>query len=209
MRTSYPPPPLSELRPAAPEDEAVASPTSSLCRRPPFPVPLPLARALARALVSRRMRPALVLLALLAVVGCTTARDDRNRPPTGRARDVVITAVPLLTREMAQVYPFLTQDFAPGGVLADKEVYAFLPAEVTVAEGDTLRLQLINPEDDEHNFVLPDLAVKLPGQSTTHATWIARRPGIYPFLCTVPKHMPMMRGQIVVLRRSAVRKSAD
>ncbi len=150
------------------------------------------------------MRHTLVPFVLLALVGCNTARDERNRP-AGHSRDVVITAVPLLTKEMATVYPFLQQDFAPGGVLADREVYAFLPSEVTVVEGDTVRLQLINPEDDEHNFVLPDLAVKLPGQSTTRATWVARRPGIYPFLCTVPKPMPMMWGQIVVLRRSAIR----
>jgi uncharacterized cupredoxin-like copper-binding protein len=144
------------------------------------------------------LRHSLPLLLFLA--GCSVSGSQRI-DARARSRDVVITAVPLLTKEMAAVYPFLKQDFAPGGVLADKEVYAFVPSSITVFQGDTLRLRLVNPEDDEHSFVLPDLALKLPGQSTSSATWVARRPGIYPFYCVVPRHMPMMWGQIVVIRR--------
>lgn len=162
------------------------------------PAPVLLCRAM--------RRHALVLLLLPTVLPC--CRVERpGRTPTGRGRDIVITAVPLLTKELAAVYPFLQQDFAPGGVLQGKEVYAFMPSSVTVIEGDTLRLRLVNPEDDEHNFVLGDLAVKLLGQSTTQATWVARRPGIYSFLCTLPSHIPLMWGQIVVLRRDAVQRT--
>ncbi len=137
-----------------------------------------------------------LLPALLA--GC-----QRNPPRAlpGRSVDVTITAVPLLTKELATVYPFLRQDFAAGGVLEGKEVYAFVPSTITVREGDTLRLRLVNPEDDEHTFVLPDLYVKLPGQSVTAARWVAHRPGIFDFVCVVPAHLPMMHGQIVVLPR--------
>lgn len=144
------------------------------------------------------MRTPLLLLLPALLAGC-----QRNPPrePPGRSVDVVITAVPLLTKELAAVYPFLKQDFAPGGVLEGKEVYAFVPSTITVREGDTLRLRLVNPEDDEHTFVLPDLYVKLPGQSVTDARWVARRPGIFSFVCVVPAHMPMMHGQIVVLPR--------
>ncbi len=147
------------------------------------------------------MRTPLLLLPALLLVAC-----HRNPPraPRGRSVDVVITAVPLLTKELASVYPFLKQDFAAGGVLEGKEVYAFVPSTITVREGDTLRLRLINPEDDEHTFVLPDLYVKLPGQSVTDARWVARRPGIYAFTCVVPAHLPMMHGEIVVLSRSVL-----
>jgi hypothetical protein len=62
----------------------------------------------------------------------------------------------------------------------------------------------VNPEDDLHTFVLPDLSLPLPGQSVTHATYIARRAGIYPIVCNVPTHMPMMSGQLVVLSARAV-----
>ncbi len=144
------------------------------------------------------MRTSLLLLLAALLAAC---QRQPPRPAPGRSLDVVITAVPLLTKELASVYPFLKQDFAAGGVLEGKEVYAFVPSTITVREGDTLRLRLVNPEDDEHTFVLPDLFVKLPGQSVTDARWVARRPGIYNFTCVVPAHLPMMHGEIVVLPR--------
>jgi plastocyanin len=113
---------------------------------------------------------------------------------------MVITTVPLLTKELAATYPFLKKDFASGGVLDGKEVYEFMPSTVTVAEGDTLHFTFINPEDDAHSFVMKDLAVTLPPQSTTHATYVAKTPGIFDFFCAIPAHLPMMRGQLVVLR---------
>ncbi len=150
------------------------------------------------------MRPFRFALALALLLGaCSVERVGRT--PGGRARDIVITAVPLLTRELAPTYPFLRQNFAPGGVLEGKEVYTFVPSSITVLEGDTLHLRLVNPEDDEHNFVLGDLAVRMPGPSTTQATWVARHAGIYPFLCTLPTHIPLMWGQIIVMRRDAFR----
>ena len=60
-------------------------------------------------------------------------------------------------------------------------------------------MSLVNPEDDDHAFVLRDLFVKLAPQSTTDTTYVARSPGIYDFSCSVPAHVPMMHGQLVVL----------
>lgn len=129
---------------------------------------------------------------------------------------MTVTMVPLLTKEQRSTYPFLARDFAKGGVLEGKEVYAFVPGTITVIEGDTLRLSLVNPEDDEHTFVLPgcteedresfklpDCTVHLPGQSVTHAVWIARHAGILPITCDLPSHAPFMAGQLVVLRPGA------
>jgi len=62
----------------------------------------------------------------------------------------------------------------------------------------------INPEDDVHSFVLADLAVPLPAQRTTTATYVAKRAGIYPFVCAVASHLPMMSGQLVVLSSGSV-----
>jgi uncharacterized cupredoxin-like copper-binding protein len=68
-----------------------------------------------------------------------------------------------------------------------------------VVEGDTIHFTLINPEDDDHSFVLPDLVVPLPPQQTTRITYVAKRAGIYPIVCAVPSHLPMMSGQLIVL----------
>jgi len=153
-----------------------------------------------------------VIAAGLAEASCTrsnaaASRDhDSTRAAayTPRLRNVTITTVPLLVKEQRAVLPFLEEDFAKGGVLEGKEVYAFSPSTVTVIEGDTIHFTLINPEDDVHSFVLPDLTVALPGEKTTKATWIAKRAGIYPFICAIQAHLPMMSGQLVVLPASGM-----
>jgi plastocyanin len=141
--------------------------------------------------------------AMLLAVGCAgpAPRAASYQP---RVRELTVTTVPLLVKEEQGVLPFLKADFAKGGVLEGKEVYAFSPSTLTVVEGDTIHFTLINPEDDNHSFVLPDLLVALPPQQTTHATYVAKRAGIYPIMCAVPSHLPMMSGQLVVLAPSAV-----
>jgi uncharacterized cupredoxin-like copper-binding protein len=143
---------------------------------------------------------------VLGVVALSAALAACAEPSsyTPRTREITITTVPLLVKETQSIYPFLEADFAPGGVLEGKEVYAFSPSTLTVAAGDTIHFTFVNPEDDVHSFVLPDFRVALPGQQITHATYVARRPGVYAFLCDVPSHLPMMAGQLVVLSAAAV-----
>jgi plastocyanin len=145
-----------------------------------------------------------LLAAIVAAANCTGRAESGHSVVSPVSREIVITTVPLLTKELAAVYPFLKADFARGGLLDGKEVYEFMPSTITVAEGDTLHLTFINPEDDPHSFVMKDLSVSIPGQSTTAATYIARTPGIFDFVCAIPAHLPMMRGQLVVLRRRSV-----
>jgi plastocyanin len=73
------------------------------------------------------------------------------------------------------------------------------PSTLTVVEGDTIHLTLINPEDDVHSFVLPDFAVSLPGNKTIDTTYVAAHAGIFPIVCAIQAHLPMMSGQLVVL----------
>ena len=159
---------------------------------------------------ARHVESLLIVLlgaAVLAGTACTrehaaVAGNARRYTPSTRA--ITITTVPLLVKEEQNVLPFLREDFAKGGVLEGKEVYAFSPSTVTVVEGDTIHFTLINPEDDVHSFILPDLAVSLPGQKTTTATYVAKRAGIFPFVCAVQAHLPMMWGQLVVLPASSM-----
>lgn len=136
----------------------------------------------------------------LAIVACLLAACSPPAPHyQPRVRELVVTTVPLLVKESQTVLPFLKEDFAKGGVLDGKEVYGFSPSTLTVVEGDTIHFTFINPEDDQHSFVLPDLIVDLPPQKTTKSTYVAKHAGIYPFVCSVPSHLPMMTGQLVVL----------
>jgi uncharacterized cupredoxin-like copper-binding protein len=151
-----------------------------------------------------RSRAGLAATASLLVLLASACAQTAPAVYQPRVRELTVTTVPLLVKEAAKLYPFLAEDFAPGGVLAGKEVYAFSPSTLTVVAGDTIHFTFVNPEDDLHSFVLPDFAVPLPGQRITHATYVAKRPGIYPFSCNVPAHAPMMWGQLVVLSPSAV-----
>jgi len=161
-----------------------------------------------RSFASRTCGSAIVVAtaALIATVSCRreqTARRSDARHYTPTTRSITITTVPMLVKEQQSVLPFLKEDFAKGGVLEGKEVYGFSPSTVTVSEGDTIHFTFINPEDDVHSFVLPDLAVSLPGQKTTTATYVAKRAGVFPFVCAIQAHLPMMWGQLVVLPASA------
>ena len=146
-----------------------------------------------------RLPLSFALLAVLALPGCRVRALDRHPAYRPRSRDVTITTVPLLVKEMSRTLPFLVRDFAPGGVLADKEVYGFMPDHITAGEGDTLRLTFYNPEDDLHSFVLGGFAVGLAPQSVTHAVYVASRAGLFDFECSIPTHLPMMHGQLEVL----------
>lgn len=147
---------------------------------------------------------AATLLALGGLAACQPASAPAAAVYVPRTRQVTVTTVPLLVKEQQALFPFLKPAFAKGGVLDGKEVYAFSPATITAGEGDTIQLTLINPEDDEHSFVLPNLSVAMHPGTITHATYVARTAGIYPIVCAVQSHLPMMSGQLVVLSQAAL-----
>lgn len=147
-----------------------------------------------------------VLLAVMFIAAACGRQTGVARPANywPRTRDITVTTVPLLVKEQVGVFPFLKPAFAKGGVLDGKEVYAFVPSTITAVAGDTLRLTFVNPEDDDHSFVLPDFVVALRGGTTTKATYVTRTAGIYPIVCAMGNHLPMMSGQLVVLSASAM-----
>jgi hypothetical protein len=152
------------------------------------------------------MRPALPVALLTVLLAACTGSEPGPHVAVyhPRTRAVTITTVPLLVKEQRAQLPFLDEAFGKGGVLEGKEVYAFSPSTITAVEGDTLRLTLINPEDDVHSFVLSDLAISLPGNTRVDTVYVARVPGIHPFVCAVQAHLPMMAGQLVVLAAAAM-----
>jgi len=145
-------------------------------------------------------RSILISAAIISLTGCAGQKAPASTHPyVPRIREITVTAVPLLVREQQGEFPFLARDFGKGGVLEGKEVYGFSPSTVAVAEGDTIHFTLINPEDDNHSFALADLVVPLPPQQTIRVSYVAKHAGIYPILCTIPNHLQMMSGQLIVL----------
>lgn len=139
---------------------------------------------------------------LLAACGQSQASAPQYTPQT---RTFTMVTVPLLVKESAATFGFLKQDFAKGGVLADKEVYAFSPDHLMVYQGDTVNLTIVNPEDDAHTFTLPDFHVNvaLAPQAVTKVSFVANKVGIFTFYCAVATHLPFMYGQLTVLPDSS------
>jgi len=157
---------------------------------------------------------AILMGMLLLVAGCAVApAQAQGRAATQNAatnaattyqpqtRVFTVTSVPLAVHEMQDSMDFLKKDFAKGGLLDGKEVYGFYPSTLVVYAGDTVKLSLVNPQDDPHTFTIPDLGVNanMPAQSKTDATFVASKAGVYQFICAEPEHSPYMWGQMIVL----------
>jgi len=147
---------------------------------------------------------ALVVVMLGAAIAAgagVLARSASTSSYTPQTRTYTITAVPVLVHEMQSTLPYLQKDFAPGGVLDGKEVYGFMPSTLTVYQGDTLNLTLVNPADDPHTFTISEFGVnaQMPGTSSTTTSFVASKAGIYTYVCEEAEHVPFMYGQLVVL----------
>ena len=120
-----------------------------------------------------------------------------------QTKSFVVTMVPLLVQEMQGTLPFLSQEFATGGPLDGKEVFAFYPSTLVVYEGDAVQIALTNASADGHTFTAPDVGVNVSIQerSSAAASFVATKPGVFTFVCSVPEHTPYMRGEIVILSR--------
>jgi plastocyanin len=116
-------------------------------------------------------------------------------------RNFIITTVPLLVHEQTGTFDYLGKDFGKKGILRDKEVWAFSPSSLTVYEGDTVRITVVNPSGDDHTFTLSsvgfDLYVK--AQSKASGSFVVPKTGPFTFVCTIAEHSPYMSGQLVVL----------
>ncbi len=158
---------------------------------------------------SRLAFSALALGLIAALLACAALVVARGVPTAAaqapayapETRSFTITAVPYLTNELADTYDYLKTDFAQGGVLDGKEVYGFYPSSLTVYQGDTVNLTLVNPEDDPHTFTLPDFDtnVNMEAQSVEKGSFVASRVGTFTFLCAESEHAPYMWGQLTVL----------
>ncbi len=106
----------------------------------------------------------------------------------------------MLVHEQTKTFGYLNRDFK-GGVLNGKEVWAFNPSSLTVYQGDTVDIKVVNPSGDAHTFTLADLGFNLDvkAQGKASGSFVASKVGVFRFACEVPEHMPFMWGQLVVL----------
>jgi len=94
--------------------------------------------------------------------------------------------------------PFLSRDFAQGGVLQGKQVSRFQPETLTVSQADTANIVFVKPEDDAHTFVLKAFHVAL-APSTTTTRFVANNTRILPFICDIAFPVLSLAGSLLVL----------
>jgi plastocyanin len=150
------------------------------------------------------------ILAIVALGALVVPRHGAAAPAgyTPQTRSFTVTTVPLVVHEMQSTMPFLKKAFARGGVLGPKkEVYGFVPSTLVVYQGDRVNVTVVNPEDDGHDFTIRDLdvSVDVKGLSSAKTSFVARKAGVFPYICSVDEHNPYMWGQLVVLPDSAAR----
>jgi hypothetical protein len=135
-------------------------------------------------------------------VSAQSATPAAYKPQT---RDMTVAMVPVLVHEMTGTFPSLTNEFAKGGLLDGKEIYAFMPSTLIAYAGDSLSLHIYNPTDDPHTFTVVELSqsVTVAGLSVDALMLKAVPAGIYTLICAVVEHVPFMWGQIVVLQPPA------
>ena len=124
---------------------------------------------------------------------------------TPQTRHLLVTAVPLLVHEQAGFFDYLNHDFGKGGLLKDKEVWAFSPNNLTVYQRDTVHVTVVNPGDDPHTFTIAALnfSIAVKGQSRVEGSFVVPSAGLYKFFCSIPEHSPYMWGNLIVLPDSA------
>jgi len=118
-----------------------------------------------------------------------------------QTRSFIVTTVPLLVHEQTGLFDYLGQDFGKKGMLADKEVWGFSPSTLTVYEGDTVHVTVVNPSGDDHTFTLPSIGFDLfvKAQTSASASFVVPKRGPFAFVCTIAEHSPYMSGELVVL----------
>ncbi len=128
---------------------------------------------------------------------------------TPQTKNFVVTTVPLLVHEETGTLSYLKKDFSSHGLLAGKEIWGFSPSSLTVYQGDTVDLTLVDPSGDPHTFTVPDLGFNLnvKAEASASGSFTATKVGVFTYSCVVAEHSPYMWGQLIVLPDSVAPQS--
>jgi len=98
--------------------------------------------------------------------------------------------------------PQVPTDFIPDKVIDIRAFnFGFEPNEITVNEGEKIRLVVENTQNIRHTFTLPEFGIdeKLGSSQTVTIDFIADKSGTFEFFCTVLGHRPAgMEGSLEV-----------
>jgi plastocyanin len=149
---------------------------------------------------------------VLAAALVLTACGPGPTPASAKPRTIYVAAVEMkggVTVDK-EAYP---QGALPGGggyllkAPDDKSrwevsTYRWDPGTIVVNEGDTVTLEIVGINGDEHPFTIEGywLSDVVHRGRLTRITFVADKPGIFKVICR--KHAPSMQADLVVLAKS-------
>lgn len=134
---------------------------------------------------------AILLAAILALSTFAFAQDAATPPTQGEEPDVRFIL------RAAQI------DASMGFIGVGGDIDRRIDPTLTVTEGDTVQIVLLNGSDLGHYLVIEELGVGAPGVLTvgdrTTITFVADRTGTFLYRCALANHMKAgMLGELVV-----------
>jgi plastocyanin len=161
---------------------------------------------------NRPLRPALgALLALGALAtGTDPARAELREFYVVTVHYDGMTSVKGDANHRPEAFPATPFASTPGMSIKGPEAngdwsartFVFSPAEMSVHQGDDVRLHFVGIQGGSHTIVVEGAANPVVVKRGTEQTvaFKAEKPGIVNFICT--DHPPSMRGQVVVLPKN-------
>ncbi len=157
--------------------------------------------------VGRWAQHALASGALLALVLVLPGAETPWAQPPGRV--IYMAAVEMKGGTQQEKEPYPEAPLPPGrGYIKtppnaagrwEVSAYQWSPATIVVQQGQTITLEIVGINGDEHPSTISGLVDSFTvrrGQ-ITRVTFTPSKPGLYPIICT--KHQPNMQGTLVVL----------
>ena len=149
-------------------------------------------------------------LALGATLGLAFALGGAGLPwAQGPGRTIYMAAVEMKggTQQDKEAYPAAALPAGGGYVKTppnasgrwEVSAYQWSPGTIVAREGETVTLEIVGVNGDEHPATIPGLveSFNVKRGQITRVAFTAGKPGIYPVICT--KHRPNMQGALVVL----------
>ena len=144
----------------------------------------------------------IIVLVVLAAGGVLYAQSQ-NKPatqPSNTAEPTTTVNTPISPSAgaaMERTESGTVKEFAVEG-----KDFSFSPAEMTVKQGDTVRITFTNTGNMQHDFVIDELGVaskKLVGGEKEMIEFVADKAGTYEYYCSVGNHRAMgMVGTLTV-----------
>jgi plastocyanin len=138
-------------------------------------------------------------LLVAAIAGYLLLSPVGAQTYTPQTRDFTVVTPALMTTELAKAIPSYDEVVNKAG-----EVYVFYPDVLTVYQGDTVNITLVNLQpDDPHTFTMSapydKVDITVGPNDTAKVSFVASSVGTFEFYCIVAKHLPYMYGELVVL----------